>query len=96
MSKRLEPERLPDTLRGFEGKWVAVDGDEVIAADHNPRDLVAQLHRMGPAGANAVTRYVPSPSDVIVIGVGSYDLARHVDQAARPGAGQPTCAQAGC
>ncbi len=71
MSKRLEPERLPDSLlRGFEGRWVAMVGDEVVAAAHSPRELVAQLHEMGPRGAKAVTRYVPLPSDVIVIGVG--------------------------
>ena len=70
MGKRLEPERTPDSLHGFEGRWVAMVGNEVIAAAHNPRELAAMLHEMGPRGKKAVARFVPQPSDVIVIGVG--------------------------
>lgn len=66
----MEPERIPDTLRGFEGSWVAMIGDEVITAAHNPRELVARLHEMGPAGKKAVARFVPNRDETIVIGVG--------------------------
>ena len=67
---RVEPERQPASLRCWEGTWVAVDGEEVIAAAHNPRELAAKLHEMGPKASKAVARYVPKPSDDIVIGVG--------------------------
>jgi hypothetical protein len=70
IGKRLEPERIPTSLHGFEGRWVAMVGDDVIAAAHNPRELAAMLHEMGPRGKKAVARFVPLPSDVIVIGVG--------------------------
>lgn len=43
---------------------------EVVAAAFHPRELVAKLHEMGPAAANAVARYVPKPTSDIIIGVG--------------------------
>ena len=67
---KVEPERQPESLKGWEGYWVALKGDEVVAAARHPRELAAKLHEMGPAGAGAVARFVPRPSDVIVIGVG--------------------------
>lgn len=67
---RYEPRRLPDSARKFEGSWVALDGDEVIAAAHNARELVAKLHEMGPRSRKAITQYIPRPSDVITIGIG--------------------------
>ena len=57
-------------MRGWEGHWVALKDGEVIAAAHNPRELAATLHRMGPEALGPVARFVPPPSDVIVIGVG--------------------------
>jgi len=65
-----KPERLPPSLKGWEGKWVAIKDGEVIAAAHNARELVPKLHELGPEGEGAVARYVPPPSDTIVIGVG--------------------------
>lgn len=64
------PARQPDALKGWEGYWVALLDDEVIEAAHSPRELAAKLHAKGPSAAKAVARYVPEPSDVIVIGVG--------------------------
>lgn len=65
-----EPERIPESLARFVGLWVAVLDGDVIAAARNPRELAANLHEMGPGAAKAVARFVPEPSDVIVIGVG--------------------------
>jgi hypothetical protein len=67
---KASPVRQPDSLKGWEGYWVALVGEDVVAAAHNPRELAAKLHEMGPSVATAVARYVPEPSDVIVIGVG--------------------------
>jgi hypothetical protein len=67
---KVEPERQPDVLKGWEGYWVALRNDQVVAAAHNPRELAAKLHEMGPGGKGAVARFVPLPSDVIQIGVG--------------------------
>lgn len=67
---KAEPVRQPEALKDWAGYWVALVDDKVIAAAHSPRELVAKLHEMGPSAAQAVARYVPEPSDVIVIGVG--------------------------
>lgn len=57
-------------LNGWEGYWVAVKDGEVIAAAHNSRDLVPELHKLGNKARGAVAQYVPFPSDEIVVGVG--------------------------
>ena len=49
---------------------MALKDGEVVAAAHNPRELAATLHQMGPSAAGAIARFVPPPSDVIIIGVG--------------------------
>ena len=67
---RVEPERQPESLRKWEGHWVALKDGQVVAAAHNPRELAATLHAMGSSAEGAVARFVPVPSDVIVIGVG--------------------------
>lgn len=63
-------ERRPESLAGWEGCWVALRGDEVIAAENTSRELVAKLHEMGPQASDAVVQYVPRRSPEIVIGVG--------------------------
>lgn len=70
--EKLTPERQrpADLLERWAGAWVAIKDGEVIAAAHNARELVPQLHEMGAAAEGAVARYVPRPSDTIVIGVG--------------------------
>jgi hypothetical protein len=69
-ARKAQPAKQPDSLKGWEGYWVALLDGEVIEAAHSPRELAAKLHARGPAVAKAVARYVPEPSDVIVIGVG--------------------------
>ena len=59
---KVEPERRSRSLDGWEGCWVAVRGDDVIAAEHTSRELVAKLHEMGPQASDAVVRYVPHRS----------------------------------
>lgn len=68
--ERLAPEPQPADLTRWAGCWVALKNGEVIAAAHNARELVPQLHEMGSSADGAVARYVPRPSDAIVIGVG--------------------------
>ena len=67
---KTDPVRQPESLKGWEGHWVALRDDEVIAAAWSPRELAAKLHEMGPSAEGAVARYVPHPSADIVIGVG--------------------------
>lgn len=69
-------EGLPESLKGWEGHWVAVQDGEVAAAAYSPRELVTKRHEMGPTVAKAVARYVLSPSDDIVIGVGNQPVRR--------------------
>lgn len=68
--REVEPERLPEAIKGWEGHWVALRDGKVVAAAHNPHELVAKIHEMGPAADGAVARYVPHRSDSIIIGVG--------------------------
>ena len=65
-----EPERRLPELDQWEGYWVAVKDGKVIAAAHNSRDLVPQLHEMGERGKGAVAQYVMPRSETITIGVG--------------------------
>lgn len=62
--------RVPEALRKYEGLWVAIADGEVVASAVTPRALVRAVRALGPVGATAVARFVPPPSDVIVIGVG--------------------------
>jgi hypothetical protein len=39
----MEPLRLSEMLRGFEGKWVALKGGVVVAAAENPDALFKRL-----------------------------------------------------
>jgi hypothetical protein len=67
---KVEPERLPESIKGWEGHWVALKDGKVVAAALNPHELVYKLQEMGSTAEGAVARYVPHRSDVIVIGVG--------------------------
>ncbi|MGH3788310.1 MAG: hypothetical protein ACRDRG_17595 [Pseudonocardiaceae bacterium] len=69
-SRKVEPERLPDAIKGWEGHWVALKDSEVVAAALNPHELVYKIQEMGPAAEGAIARYVPHHSELIVIGVG--------------------------
>jgi hypothetical protein len=69
-SRRVEPERLPEAIKGWEGHWVALKDGEVVAAALNPHELVRMIHEMGPAAEGAIARYVPHRSELIVIGAG--------------------------
>jgi hypothetical protein len=68
--REVEPERLPEVIKGWDGHWVALKDGEVVAAALNPHELVHKIHEMGPTAEGAVARYVPHRSDLIVIGVG--------------------------
>jgi hypothetical protein len=68
--RKVEPERLPDAIKGWEGHWVALKDGEVVAAALDPHELIYKVHEMGPAAEGAIARYVPHHSELIVIGVG--------------------------
>lgn len=38
---------LRQTLKGLDGKWVAVRGDEIVLAHESPYELAAELRRRG-------------------------------------------------
>ena len=68
---RLSPvPRLPD-LERFVGLWVAIKGEEVIAASDSSGSLAYELRRMGSRADGAVTEYVrPGRDDAYIVGVG--------------------------
>lgn len=68
--RRQEPVRRPAALDGWEGCWVALKDGKVIAAAGSSLELVPKLVEMGDKARGAVAQYVPTASDVIVIGVG--------------------------
>jgi hypothetical protein len=70
--KPVEPERRLPELDQWQGLWVAVKDDKVIAAAPTSLELVRALHELRPVGAGkgAVAQYVPKPTDQIMIGVG--------------------------
>lgn len=61
--------RLP-ALDEFEGMWVAVKDDVVVAAAATSRGLAFELHQLGNKGRGAVTKFVSRPSDSVMVGLG--------------------------
>lgn len=57
-------------LDRWSGCWVALRGDEVIAAAHTSGELARQLLEKGPSAAGAVVEYVQPTSDTMVVGLG--------------------------
>ena len=61
--------RLP-ALDEFEGMWVAVKDDAVIAAAVTSRGLAYELNQLGDKRRGAVTKFVSKPSDSVMVGLG--------------------------
>jgi hypothetical protein len=69
--KRMEPERTPESFKGHEGEWLAVkNGHEIVATGKTPFEVTRKVMAGGDEMKDAVIRYHPEYSDVIVIGLG--------------------------
>lgn len=64
----MEPTPLADTLRGLEGKWVALKNGRVIAANATPDGLYRDLHARQIQGATILR--VPGEHDPEMVGLG--------------------------
>jgi hypothetical protein len=63
--------RRPSALDGYEGRWVLLRGDSVIADAATDRQLVQALKRLDPSvRREAVMQYVPEPSKALMVGLG--------------------------
>lgn len=68
---RMAPVTRARMLDAYSGLWVAVIGDQVVAAAESSHQLALQLHNMDHRRrAMAVTEYVRPDSDVYIVGVG--------------------------
>jgi hypothetical protein len=71
VSRRVDPIPRPRTLDTYDGLWVAVDGDDVIAAAETSHALALQLHSMDHrVTARAVVEFVRPAGDAYIVGVG--------------------------
>lgn len=61
----------PSELDRFEGMWVAVVDDEVVAAEHTSHKLALKLHTMDHRKRDRATvEYVRPTGDSYIVGVG--------------------------
>jgi hypothetical protein len=68
---RLAPEPRSPGLSKFEGLWVAVIGDEVVAAEKSSHALALKLHEMDHRRrSRAVVEYVRPTGDSYIVGAG--------------------------
>lgn len=68
--ERLPPVRRPAELDQYEGLWVAVKDDKVVAVAGTSVELVPAVKDLGDAGRGAVAKFIPHRTEQIVIGVG--------------------------
>jgi hypothetical protein len=68
---RVAPVPRPSALDAYHGLWVAMIGDEIVAAAETSHDLALQLHSMDHRRrARVVTEFVRPDSDAYIVGVG--------------------------
>jgi hypothetical protein len=67
---RHEPVRPPQDTARYEGLWVAVKDDRVIAAARTSRELVYELAKIGPDAKGATMQRVPSAERGLLVGLG--------------------------
>lgn len=61
----------PSSLDQYEGLWVALVGDQVVAAANSSHALAMDLHKMDHRKrAKAVVEYVRPTGDSYIVGVG--------------------------
>lgn len=67
----VEPVHLREALRGFEGRWVAIRGDEVVDADTRMEQLLLRLRERERQDVQNVTIIrVPPEGEAELVGLG--------------------------
>lgn len=66
--RQLEPKPLADALRGLEGKWVALQNGEVIAASDTADGVYRDLHARQIRGTTILR--VPDEHEPEMVGLG--------------------------
>lgn len=70
-TRRVAPIPRPANLDRFTGMWVAVVGDEVVAAEHTSHKLALKLRGMDHRRRKyATVEYVRPTTDSYIVGVG--------------------------
>ena len=67
---QVPPVKQPVGIERYEGLWVAILDDDVIAYAPTSRELATKLKGMGPRGQEATVRFVKPPVAGYVVGVG--------------------------
>lgn len=68
--RRLPPAEAPIGLEMYEGLWVAVKNERVVAAAGSTRELVYALAKIGPSAEGATMQRVPKPENGLLVGLG--------------------------
>ena len=66
----MEPPRLSEILRGFEGKWVALKGSEVVAAANSSDALLKQLRSKRIRDASVLRVPTEQEHEAELVGLG--------------------------
>ena len=66
----MEPPRLAEILRGFEGKWVALRGSEVVAAASSSDALFKQLRSKRIRDASVLRVPTEQEHEAELVGLG--------------------------
>jgi hypothetical protein len=68
--KPLKPLKRPPELDRYQGKWVAVIGQRVVASGATTRALERELERLGNEADEAVVLKVSRPKRAVTVGMG--------------------------
>lgn len=68
MPQKLEYVRLAELIRGFEGKWVAISGQQVVAAHETADQLILTLQIKSMM--DALILRVPAEDEPEMVGLG--------------------------
>lgn len=68
--RRLAPIEATIGLEKYEGLWIAVKDERVVAAAETTRELVYALAKIGPSAEGATMQRVPKPENGLLVGLG--------------------------
>lgn len=68
--RRLAPIEATVGLEKYEGLWIAVKDERVVAAGKTTRELVYALAKIGPSAEGATMQRVPKPENGLLVGLG--------------------------